>query len=165
MERFWRDGYEATTVARLTEAMGIAPPSLYAAFGDKEGLFQTAADRYVEMISTRLDTVLEAPTFRAGVAEMLRLSAEAHTGDGTPPGCFLALEPRLADRRAELRRRLVDRAAKGVVDGDVPPDRDPGQLADFVLAVHSGMAARARDGGTTVELMAIAEMAVAALPS
>lgn len=43
MERFWRDGYEATTIATLTEAMGINAPSLYAAFGDKDRLFAQAA--------------------------------------------------------------------------------------------------------------------------
>ena len=36
---FWRHGYEATSVNDLTNAMGITPPSLYTAFGDKKQLF------------------------------------------------------------------------------------------------------------------------------
>src|SRR3989449_11576985 len=43
---FWRHGYEATSVSDLTSAMGINPPSLYAAFGDKEQLFLEAVERY-----------------------------------------------------------------------------------------------------------------------
>ena len=43
---FWRKGYEGTSIADLTEAMGINPPSLYAAFGGKEALFRQALDRY-----------------------------------------------------------------------------------------------------------------------
>src|SRR6266702_5721205 len=43
---FWRHGYEATSVSDLTAAMGINPPSLYAAFGDKEKLFLEAVERY-----------------------------------------------------------------------------------------------------------------------
>src|SRR5438552_101336 len=39
---FWRHGYEATSVSDLTAAMNINPPSLYAAFGDKEKLFLEA---------------------------------------------------------------------------------------------------------------------------
>jgi hypothetical protein len=32
------------------------------------------------------------------------------------------------------------------------------------MAAHSGMSSRARDGGTSAELMAIAQMALNALP-
>ena len=39
MRLFWRHGYEATPVSALTEAMGLTPPQLYAAFGDKRRLF------------------------------------------------------------------------------------------------------------------------------
>jgi AcrR family transcriptional regulator len=46
IELFWRLGYEATSIAALTEAMGINPPSLYAAFGDKRTLFTEAVERY-----------------------------------------------------------------------------------------------------------------------
>lgn len=164
MEKFWRDGYESTTVAKLTDAMGIAAPSLYAAFGDKDGLFASAADHYFATISARFDQVLALPTFRSAVAEMLRLSAQAHTDEGTPPGCFLAYEPRLSDRREELRNRLAERAVSAIAAGDLPADSDPQQLADFAMAVHSGMSARARDGATTAEVLAIAEVAIAAIP-
>src|ERR1700722_16943441 len=46
MHLFWRRGYEATSVSDLTGSMGITPPSLYAAFGDKKRLFFEAIDRY-----------------------------------------------------------------------------------------------------------------------
>ena len=42
LELFWRQGYEGTSVADLTAALGIKPPSLYAAFGSKEGLYLEA---------------------------------------------------------------------------------------------------------------------------
>ena len=44
MELFWRQGYEGTSLSDLTEAMGIAKPSLYAVFGNKEELFRKALD-------------------------------------------------------------------------------------------------------------------------
>jgi len=46
MEVFWAHGYEASSLQDLTQAMGINPPSLYAAFGDKEKLFMEVVDRY-----------------------------------------------------------------------------------------------------------------------
>ena len=39
MEAFWRHGFESNSISDLTHAMDINPPSLYAAFGDKEKLF------------------------------------------------------------------------------------------------------------------------------
>ena len=36
LQVFWRNGYEGASIADLTAAMGINPPSLYAAFGNKE---------------------------------------------------------------------------------------------------------------------------------
>src|SRR6185369_14964182 len=46
MEVFWAKGFESTTISDLTQAMGINPPSLYSAFGDKEKLFLEAMERY-----------------------------------------------------------------------------------------------------------------------
>lgn len=63
---FWERGYEATSVADLTAAMGIRPPSLYAAFGDKSALFGEVVDRYREghgAYATR--ALAEEPTARA----------------------------------------------------------------------------------------------------
>src|SRR5512143_3958779 len=49
LDVFWRKGYEGASICDLTEAMDINPPSLYAAFGNKEEVFRKALDRYVEM--------------------------------------------------------------------------------------------------------------------
>ena len=51
---FWRHGYEGVSVGDLTKAIGVAPPSLYAAFGSKAGLYQQAMTRYKETLG-RLD--------------------------------------------------------------------------------------------------------------
>ena len=48
MTVFWRRGYEGASLAELTDAMGINSPSLYAAFGNKEGLFRAVLERYDE---------------------------------------------------------------------------------------------------------------------
>ena len=58
MEVFWRHGYEGATIAQLTEAMGINPPSLYACFGNKEGLLKAALDRYTKLRGVWMDEVV-----------------------------------------------------------------------------------------------------------
>ncbi len=44
---FWEHGYEGVSVSQLVEEMGITPPSLYAAFGSKEGLYREAVALYL----------------------------------------------------------------------------------------------------------------------
>ncbi|NBW44719.1 MAG: TetR/AcrR family transcriptional regulator [Betaproteobacteria bacterium] len=41
---FWRQGYQATSLADLLPAMGISRSSFYAAFGDKRGFFIECLD-------------------------------------------------------------------------------------------------------------------------
>ena len=77
MERFWRDGYEGTTVSRLTAEMGITPPSLYSAFGDKDQLFAAAARCYVDSVTAGMARALSAPTAVEGVSRMQKLLSEA----------------------------------------------------------------------------------------
>src|SRR3954449_12276579 len=43
---FHARGYDAVGVAELGEALGIKPPSFYAAFGSKAGLLKCALERY-----------------------------------------------------------------------------------------------------------------------
>ena len=50
MRLFWRHGYEGVSIGDLTKAIGVAPPSLYAAFGSKAGLYQQALTRYKETL-------------------------------------------------------------------------------------------------------------------
>jgi AcrR family transcriptional regulator len=164
MERFWRDGYDATTVSRLTAEMGITPPSLYAAFGDKDQLFDAAAACYFDSVSSATAGALDTPTAFEGIANVLRMTAAAHTDPETPPGCFMLAEPRLADRRALLRDQIAERIQRGIAEGDLPADASADALADFVMAVLGGMSTRARDGGTRAEVEAIVTTALTAMP-
>lgn len=70
MDVFWVRGYEGASLAALTEAMEIRPPSLYAAFGSKEGLFREALAHYLGQHGRyRRDVLDGAPSAREGVAE------------------------------------------------------------------------------------------------
>ena len=77
LDVFWRKGYEGASICDLTAAMGINPPSLYAAFGNKEGLFRKALDRYA--------AIARRPYARgAGAAQ----SEGLHRGAAAPHGRF-----------------------------------------------------------------------------
>lgn len=175
MEVFWSKGYEATSIADLTEAMGINPPSLYAAFGDKEKLFLATIEHYVASRSDELCP--EYATAREAVEAYLRFKADILTGSDHPRGCMLmvafftvanaspALQAVLARKRAEARDYMKQRIRKGIEAGDVLQGTDPGALADFYAAVTNGMAQQARDGASKKSLVATIERAMLAFPS
>ena len=164
IELFWRAGYEKTSIAMLTQAMGVTPPSLYAAFGDKDRLFDEASTRYFERTCEAVDAAAAEPTARQAIARMLADTARAHTDTDTPLGCLMLTEPRLSSQREVLHQRIAGRIARGVAEGDLPADVQPDELAAFLVAVMRGMSGCARDGGTADEVRAIADTALAAVP-
>jgi AcrR family transcriptional regulator len=164
VEQFWRNGYDETTVASLTKAMGIAAPSLYAAFGDKDQLFAEAAACYCGRTLEAIDRALDQPTTRASIEELLKRTGEAHVDPDTPMGCFVVTEPRLADKRELLRASIQARLQRGLAEGDLPAGTDPEQLSNFLIAVITGMSTRARDGASADEVQSIGKLALGALP-
>ena len=47
---FWAKGFEATTTRDLTECTGLTQSSIYAAFGDKRGIFLRSLRHYLDSI-------------------------------------------------------------------------------------------------------------------
>jgi AcrR family transcriptional regulator len=174
MEVFWRRGYEGATVAELTSAMGINPPSLYAAFGSKEGLLKAALDRYTQRHTEFMSEALAAPTAREAVERMLLRIADLQTDPNNPPGCLLVagglacgagsenVPFELAARRAQKEQQLRERFIRAQDEGDLAADDDPTALAKFVSAVIAGMGVFATSGSDREELRHIAMVAVKA---
>jgi AcrR family transcriptional regulator len=176
LDVFWRKGYEGATLCDLTSAMGINPPSLYAAFGNKEGLFRQALDRYSEIRTAYWLEALKAPTAR-GVAEaLLRGSAKFLTDSCHPRGCLAVqgalasgtdaecIRGELANRRATSQARIRDRLKRAKKEGDLPADADPAALARYLATVIEGMAVQAAGGASRKELERVAETALRAFP-
>lgn len=164
LDAFWERGYDGTSISELTAAMGIASPSLYAAFGDKQRLFDEAVARYLDKLERGRAAALDAPTAREAIERILRVSAEAHTARACPRGCLVMSEPRLVAARARNRDAIRDRVQRGREDGDLGDDIDPEALTDFFDMVVAGMSARARDGATREQLDATADRAMGSWP-
>ncbi|MFK4498247.1 AcrR family transcriptional regulator [Bradyrhizobium japonicum] len=175
MEVFWRHGYEGATIAQLTEAMGINPPSLYACFGNKEGLLKAALDRYTKLRGVWMDEVVAAPTARDVAERMLMGIAEKQTDPANPPGCLLVqggiacgsgsenVPFELAARRAQNEDQLRDRFVRAKAEGDLKPGSDPAALARYVSAVSVGMGVMASSGSDREALRQVASVAVRAV--
>ncbi|MEE7442168.1 TetR/AcrR family transcriptional regulator [Methylobacterium oryzae] len=174
MEVFWRHGYDGASLAMLTKAMGIKPPSLYAAFGSKEGLLKAALDRYAQRRSEHMRFVLAGETARDVAERFLSSIAESHTDPANPPGCLLVqgglacgagsenIPFELASRRAQGELELRERFIRARQDGDLPADSDPVALARFLSTVASGMGVLASSGADREALREVARVSLRA---
>ncbi|WP_102961250.1 TetR/AcrR family transcriptional regulator [Mangrovicella endophytica] len=171
---FWAKGYEATSIAELTQAMGIGGPSLYAAFGSKEALYVEALRHYSDSNAALVWTSFErAETARDAVRGFLMDSAAALGGGEAHParGCMVTLSSVGSEGHEELGRlvceargvtleRLKARLAAGVDAGEIAATTDIHALARFVQTVQNGMSILARDGARCDELRSVAEVAM-----
>jgi AcrR family transcriptional regulator len=176
LQVFWRKGYEAASLADLTEAMGINPPSLYAAFGNKEGLFRKAVDRYVTERGKFWAESLSEPTARASVERLMRRSADFLTESCNPGGCLLVqgalscsdeatpIKRELARRRATGEAMLGERFERAKSDGDLPAGVDSVDLARYVMTVMEGMAIQAASGTTRDALYRVVDATLRSFP-
>ena len=177
LQVFWEKGYAGTSISDLTEAMGINPPSLYAAFGNKEKLFKKALDRYEDLRDQILEEAFAAPTAREAVTRLLEGTAERLSDKCNPRGCLIvqgalsggeeceAVKQDLAFRRAGVEALIRKRLKRAKREGDLPSDADAATLARFVATVMHGMAVQAAGGVAAKELRAIVNTALRAWPT
>lgn len=177
LQLFWRHGYEGTSVADLTAAMGVTPPSLYTAFGSKERLYQEALDRYATSHGSFIARALaEEPTARQAMERILQEAVAVYSEGPAPRGCMLAngavtcapehtlVVADLSRRRLAAIATIKARFDRAVVEGELAPATDTEALAAFYAAVIQGLSIQARDGVGREVLETIAATALRAWP-
>lgn len=166
MELFWRHGYEGVSVADLTAAVGVAAPSLYAAFGSKAALYREALDRYaagpgaLDLSQDRASLTEEVGALLADAAASVAASGRACMITSGLLACHRdhdGLARELAERRQGFQAALAARLARWVA----PPEA--AAAARYLVAVMQGLSAQARDGATAEQLADIARRAAASM--
>jgi AcrR family transcriptional regulator len=169
---FWRKGYEATSLADLTQAMGISPPSFYAAFQGKEELFRRVVERYSIAQARVIDEALAKSTPVEIVRALMNGIAMLFTDPAYVPGCLIMnsalpvtggvpFRRVFANQREALRLRLKNRllAVSAKTQFSSPP-LDASTISRLVLSVYWGMAIEAQSGASRKEVRAIGEALV-----
>ncbi|UIJ71100.1 TetR/AcrR family transcriptional regulator [Aurantimonas sp. HBX-1] len=170
MTLFWRHGYEGVSISDLTGAIGVAAPSLYAAFGSKAGLYREALDRYeVGIGRLNIDDLGNLATTQDAVREILMAAAATAVRNGREPGCMISvgsiacgpdhevIRQDLARRRERLRLHLASLLVR------FAGERRAHRLARSLVAVMQGLSVQARDGATSDQLAEIIDDVVEGL--
>lgn len=177
MKIFWQKGYTATSMNDLYEAMGIKSPSLYAAFGSKEDLYEEVLLHYEQSVAPMIwGHMTSEPSPRQAIGLWLARSAEMLTQTDMPHGCMVTLSAVGSegnDRLGNLVRRmrtagnalLKARLAEAQQQGDLPGSVDVEALTHLYVSIQQGMSIQARDGASRETLLSIARSAMALWPA
>ncbi|MCA3288734.1 MAG: TetR/AcrR family transcriptional regulator [Methylobacterium sp.] len=155
----WEQGFEAMSLSRLEEAMGIRKSSLYSAFGSKLGLLDEAAQLYIADFAKQKDERFSTIRSSLGRLEALfELFATNFVASGRPPGCFLVSAAHscsddnaeavklLMIQRKSVAQMILAEIETGVRAGEFVPETPVAPLVDFLVSVVYGMSVMARDG-------------------
>jgi TetR/AcrR family transcriptional repressor for divergent bdcA len=163
---FHEKGYDALSVADLTKALGINPPSFYAAFGSKAGLYARILDRYAATAAIPLRQILEADRPLAdSLAEVLVEAARYYAADATATGCLVLEGTRCNDPEARNAACGFHIAAQELIRRTIAEryPREADRVADFICTTMAGLSASARHGQGLERLLATAQLAGKAL--
>ncbi|ONG53585.1 TetR family transcriptional regulator [Pseudoroseomonas deserti] len=174
---FHARGYDAVGIADLTAALGINPPSFYAAFGSKAALYAQALDRYTGLAGVPMgEILLPGRPVGEALAALLEEAARRYAADpagadpaGADPagpgpaiaGCLAIEGARCTDPAARQAAGLLVAAGAARIR-DYVAARHPeaaGRLADYVVTQMAGLSAMARQGHGRDRLLATARLA------
>ncbi|MGA9885211.1 MAG: TetR/AcrR family transcriptional regulator [Candidatus Acidiferrales bacterium] len=169
---FWERGYEGTSMADLTQAMGLNPSSIYGAFGDKHALFQLAVKRYVEMRARYAGKALEEPTLEKVVRALFDSTVAFLTTPGHPStcmtlagamGCSVDAAP-ARDLMTEVRRQNEAAIRKRLLaarkSGEFSKGVNVGDYTRYLSSILAGLSVQAANGSTKAELKRTSQMAL-----
>jgi TetR/AcrR family transcriptional repressor for divergent bdcA len=159
---FHARGYDAVSVAELTEALGINPPSFYAAFGNKAGLYARILERWAGTGAIPLHDILrpDQPVAES-LAAVLKEAARRYAANPEAAGCLVIEGTRCNDPEAREAATALNEAGERLIRDYIalrhPEEAE--QVADFVSTTLSGLSAKARNGYRLDRLLATAKLA------
>ena len=175
-DQFWSDGYEATGIADLESATGLARARLYSAFGSKQEMLYEAIDIYLE---SRINVIFGRVDDGGitGVANFFRTFAGvvAKQPERAEMGCLVVnsmiefgrSEPELVERADRYRER-VRGAFRSALERDAAEDRlagDVESLADLAYVMLMGLYVTVKGGAPLEEINRLCGIAIAVVES
>lgn len=146
---FHSRGYDAVSVADLTKALGINPPSFYAAFGSKLGLYTRVLNRYKTTDAIPFEALLrpDCPTVKC-LIDVLMEAARRYVADPDATGCLVLEGIHCNDRPARDAACefyiAAENRIRACIARQYPQEAD--RMTDFMGTLMAGLSAKARAG-------------------
>ncbi|PEF41692.1 TetR/AcrR family transcriptional regulator [Bacillus wiedmannii] len=152
MQLFWEKGYAATSLSDLTAKMEIQKPSLYSAFGDKEGLFEAALRRYTNLHAANIRTKLQnEQSVKGAIRTFFENMVEEEYKKEFSKGCFcintmVELAPHnekfeVLTREHQMYLAVIfqELITKGIQSGELQSDLNAKALAQTLVTSLIGL--------------------------
>jgi TetR/AcrR family transcriptional repressor of nem operon len=147
---FWQQGFQGTSLDDITAATGLAKPSLYAAFGDKNALFLKILERYHARIVAQAERIInDGPSARDAIHRWLTGFVPFCSGVKGTRGCLsINAAADGAAEQKEVRKRIegFNRKLEELLRERLRADRaqfadgfDPDATAHTIMAIYTGL--------------------------
>jgi AcrR family transcriptional regulator len=168
---FWQKGFQGTSLDDITAATGLAKPSLYAAFGDKNALFLKVLDRYHQRIVANAERTLnEGASAREAIERWLTGFVPFCSGARGIRGCLSVntAADGVSDQK-QVRNRLegFNRKLEQLLRNRLRADRaqfsatfDPDATAHTIMAIYLGLMVMAKDAPAAARVRATLNQAI-----
>lgn len=162
---FHEHGYENVSVAALTEAIGITPPSFYAAFGSKAAFFKETLRLYSARVVPLDRYLTPGASPSTALGDLLRAAARAYASHPQRRGCLILEHAKAGTSEwsmaaAQIAAENRDKVRVFLAEAN---SEAPDRIADYVAASMLGLSAAAREGWAEARLLTVAETAALAL--
>ena len=149
---FWSQGYEATSIRNLQDAMGISSSSMYEVFGDKRGVYLAALAHFCELEGARISQMaLESPTPKVFIEQLFNMLNLALESDNPRLGSmafnamieFGTIDPEVTTLLLTHYIRIANIVAQAIADGQaagtITSKEDATTLAHTILLTLQGI--------------------------
>jgi TetR/AcrR family transcriptional repressor of nem operon len=170
---FCEQGYNATSIGDLIEAMGLASGSIYKAFRDKRAVFLAALDRHIVLRKEQIAAVARtAKPARERLRDVLAHFVDVSKGIEGRRGCLVvgsAVELAILDREVAARVSgsiakneafLTELIRQGQADGSIPAKVDAEATARVMVCLTQGLRVVGKSGRAPQDTAAAVDIAM-----
>ena len=168
---FWRQGYLATTLPQLLDAMGIGRSSFYAAFKDKRSLFIEVLDQYNHRrYQELLHRIPQFDNPADAISHYIEFSLRPAKPASVRDGCLMVntllelrgIDDQLADlavaQLGKLEKAFAECFENAIESGNIESHLKPIELSNLLITFNHGLRVASRKGISIEELKSQSEI-------
>ncbi|MFD2166956.1 TetR/AcrR family transcriptional regulator [Thalassotalea euphylliae] len=170
MNLYWHKGFHATSMRNLQDAIDMRPGSIYAAFGNKDGLFKEALKCYTNMgIHVLSQCKAEQPSALAALIAFVKIQVIESKASGPNGMCMLTktlseltsenqeLIDLTKSHLAEVSSEFANVITQAQAEGDISKLKSAAELADYLQVQIAGLRTYAKINDDSDKLSSMIE--------